>query len=384
MVEVLQRDRTTFMLMRMIQVLSVFVLYIAVVAVSLHVTSLQRGYHLSRSRSSLTARSGAESDSEPVSPLQTSATVKGALNVAKVGATVAGVVSLSREGALPAQAIGNLYEFQEQSCLIQDVSFNVPGSVKDAQMFKALFQDTCLPLKEAETVTTIGFGPDSLQVPKDFRFGVTDLTAYGGHTTVTLRSLKPDIDGNIEIVDPGNGLQYIKVGAEQLRISKGIQAGAEVEGAYGWIDAKSPGGIPLEIVVGITRDPFMFACLRVSNLKESVAFFTNVLGMQQGPMPLARQPGSQYEPPQAKGDIFMNYGGDTYGLLLTPAKKGTRVDPGGLLGEFTILADDSAAGLERLPSEVKGALLAEGSHTIVSPDGYTFLVKPISKYSFAK
>ena len=172
------------------------------------------------------------------------------------------------------------------------------------------------------------FGPDSLRVPKNFLFGVTDLASYGGHTTVTLRSLKQNADGNSEIVNPGNGLKYLKVGAEH-RISKGIQAGADVEGAYGWIDVRSPGGIPLEVVVGIARDPFMFACLRVSNIKESVAFFTEVLGMREGPMPLARQPGSQYEPSQANNEVFLNYGGDSYGFLLSPAKKGTYVDPGG-------------------------------------------------------
>lgn len=345
----------------------------------------QKGCHQQKaSRSALGARKGPESDSEPFSPLLKKVCTRNSIKIAKASVAAASIASLSGRAVEPAGAIGSLYEFQDQSCLIKDVSFNIPSAMKDVQMFKALFQDTCLPVREEGTVSTISFGPDSLEVPKDFRFGVTNLEAYGGHTTVTLRSLKPDADGNIGIVDPGNGLQYLKVGAEQLRISKGIQAGAEVEGAYGWIDVKSPGGVPLEVVVGITRDPFMLACLRVSNLKESVAFFTEVLGMQIGPMPLARQPGSQYEPPQAKGEVFLNYGGDSYGVLLSPAKKGSSVNPGGLLGEFTIVADDSTAGLEKLPSGVKNALLGEGGHTIVSPDGYTFAIKPFSKYPVAQ
>ena len=91
---------------------------------------------------------------------------------------------------------------------------------------------------------------------------------------------------------------------------------------------------------GYSERSFMFACLRVSNIKESVAFFTEVLVVEAGPMPLARQPGSQYEPSQANNEVFELWRRFA-GFLLSPAKKGTYADPGGLLGEFTIIADDS-------------------------------------------
>jgi hypothetical protein len=286
-------------------------------------------------------------------------------------------------GQRPADAIGTLYELKDTVCTIQDISFNVPDANEDTVMFKALFQDTCSPVRQeivdGQQLSSLSFGPDGYEKPQSFLYGVSTFADYGGHFTLTLRS---ETNPNSNVVDAGNGLKYVKVGAELLRISNGIQAGAQVEGAYGWIDVISPGGVPLEVVVGIARDPFMFASLSVQNMKESLAFFCDEMGMTQMPMPLARQKGSQYEPQQPKESIFLSYGEDLFGLLLQQAPRRTKVNPGGLLGEITVLADDSPLAVGQLPSAVKAALKG-GNGVVRSPDGYTFVVKGFSKYKFS-
>lgn len=290
-----------------------------------------------------------------------------------------GLGSAALQGPRPAKAVGNLFEVKSLPCVIQDVSFNVPDSKEETKMFKALFQDTCYPLQEGQSQATVAFGPDIYDKPPGFFYGVSPFFEYGAHATLTFNSLSAgSSDGISEIVDPGNGLQYIKVGAELLRISKGIQAGAKVEGAYGWIDVESPGGVPLEVIVGIARDPFMLASLRVQNMKQSVAFFTEEMGMKVMPMPIARQEGSQFEPQQPKNSVFVSYGEDLFGLLLEPSPKEAKVNPGGLLSEFTIIADEGAADL---PPAVKAAL--GGNGRVESPDGYTFSIVNYSKYKFA-
>ena len=107
-------------------------------------------------RSDLRARKGAESDSEPSSPLIGRSFASDAINLAKASAVTTGLASLSGRAVKPAGAIGSLYEFQEQSCLIQDVSFNVPNAMRDAQMFK-LYSRKRVSLREDETVSTISF-----------------------------------------------------------------------------------------------------------------------------------------------------------------------------------------------------------------------------------
>ena len=100
-------------------------------------------------------------------------------------------------------------------------------------------------------------------------------------------------------------------------------------------------------------------------MKESVTFFTEGLGMKVMRMPIARQEGSQFEPQQPKDAVYVSYAEDLFGLLLVPSPKGMKINPGGLLSEFTIVADDN---MESLPKIIKVAL--EGDGVVVSPDGY--------------
>lgn len=121
-------------------------------------------------------------------------------------------------------AIGSLFEFREQSIVLQDVSFNVPQNTLDAEMLKALFVDKCSMLRSSPETIVVGFGPDSFSQPVTFIPGVSSFGQYGGHATITLNSKKLS-DDTVELFERGNGLQYIKIGAEDIRLSKAIQSG---------------------------------------------------------------------------------------------------------------------------------------------------------------
>lgn len=232
----------------------------------------------------------------------------------------------------------------------------------------------------------------------------------GCHATISLRS-RTRSDDLVEIFDKGNGVQYVKVGSELLRISKGIEkggnmlhflyllciridgslshAGMKLKYAYGWVDADSPSDVPVEVIVGLRRDPLMFTCIQVSNMKESSAFFQEQLGMQQLPFPLARQAGSQFEPQQPDKSVYVGYSDDSMGLLLVPAPKGVVVNVGTVFDAFTVVVDDEGEGWNPPPA-VQSALALGKTETeaskssatgsLVSPDGYKIKLVKYSDY----
>jgi hypothetical protein len=99
-------------------------------------------------------------------------------------------------------------------------------------MFSGLFQSECKELRrriDKERATSyIGFGPDALSRPDDFYPGVSSFLKYGGHGVVTLTSLSPNDAGTIEVPRVGNGLQFVKIGAETVSLSKGIENGNSI------------------------------------------------------------------------------------------------------------------------------------------------------------
>jgi hypothetical protein len=162
--------------------------------------------------------------------------------------------------------------------------------------------------------------------------------------------------------------------------------GALIKYAYGWVDLDTTGSVPLEVVVGSTRDPVMLASIRVRDMAESVSFFTNQMGMKILPFPLCRAPGSNFEPIPPKGSIYIGYSEDSFGILLAPTIKG---DPplriGSQLNGFTIVVDDSTDEIVKgyplaISSALSSGLGAKSDNKITSPDGYTFIVKPYSQF----
>lgn len=289
-----------------------------------------------------------------------------------------------------ANAIGTLPEYQQQDMVIQDISFNVQDVEKDINALKELFQQDCRVLRQYQNsdtkYTVMGFGPETYSIPKDFRLGVNTFSEYGGHATITLKSNIANIDdgneGLKEYFIRGDGVDYIKIGNSLLRLSKGIEAGVDVKYAYGWVDADTPNGIPLRVIVGISRDPIMAVNLKVTDLKQSLEFFTQVLGMKELPFPLARQEGSQFEPQQTTGSAFVGYGSDSFGIILTPPTTTNKkrantpaipaISPGSQFNKIGIVFDDSKSDL---PDAFKSESL-----DIKSPDGYSFSLIPYSKF----
>lgn len=178
---------------------------------------------------------------------------------------------------------------------------------------------------------------------------------------------------HFKVFEPGNGVQYIKFGTEVLRLSKALAGGCTVKYAYGWVDLETSTGIPYEFVIGEARDPLMTVGLRVANMKDSLDFFQNSLGMQVLPYNYARQPGSNFEPQPPKGCVYIGYSENTLGFFLIPSKE--KINVGSVLDAFTIIVDDDTAGL---PTAVVSSLGGTGS--LLSPDGYPFKFKKYSDY----
>ena len=140
-------------------------------------------------------------------------------------------------------------------------------------------------------------------------------------------------------------------------------------------------GIPMEVVIGLSRDPIMLTCLRVTNVLESTKFFTEQLGMKVLPFPLSRNIGSTFEPEQVPGSAYLGYSENTMGLLITPSPK-LKAPPlviGTLLEAFTLIYDDSTANLSNLPPGVSKAISTPNKE-IKSPDGYRFVFKGYEQF----
>jgi hypothetical protein len=64
-----------------------------------------------------------------------------------------------------ARAVGDLFEFKDQTMVIQDIAFNVGNTQKDSDALATLFQNNIRTLRTDTTnnlnTTVLGFGPDA-------------------------------------------------------------------------------------------------------------------------------------------------------------------------------------------------------------------------------
>lgn len=154
-----------------------------------------------------------------------------------------------------------------------------------------------------------------------------------------------------------------------------------VKFAYGWVDLDTPGGIPMEVIIGLARDPVMLTCLRVTNVADSAKFFIEQLGMKVLPFPLSRAKGSTFEPEQVPGSQYIGYSDNSMGLMLTPSPK-LKAPPlvvGTMLEAFTLVYDDSAGAASKLPPAVV-KVLGGAPNIVKSPDGYSFVLKGYEQF----
>lgn len=126
-------------------------------------------------------------------------------------------------------AIGRLFEFRDAPAIFQDVSFNVINTDTVTGFFEATFPDLCQVLRYSrqgnKNSSVIGFGAEAYESPKTFIPGVSSFYEDGGHATLSFHSEELG-DGTFALYEPGNGLQYIKIGLENFRISKAMERGA--------------------------------------------------------------------------------------------------------------------------------------------------------------
>ena len=158
-------------------------------------------------------------------------------------------------------------------------------------------------------------------------------------------------------------------------------ADTNVKFAYGWVDLDTPGGIPMEVIIGLARDPVMLTCLRVTNVADSAKFFIEQLGMKVLPFPLSRAKGSTFEPEQVPGSQYVGYSDNSMGLMLTPSPK-LKAPPlviGTMLEAFTLVYDDSAGAADKLPPAVM-KVLGGAPNVVKSPDGYSFVLKGYEQF----
>lgn len=127
----------------------------------------------------------------------------------------------------PANAIGKLSEFSKQTMVIQDLLFNVQDAEKESEMMMALFQNTAKTIRSStnsgEKKVVVAFGADAFDSPPNFFPGISNFLEAGGHATLSFRS--KSVGDESEIFEKGNGLQFIKIGSELIRLSKGIEKG---------------------------------------------------------------------------------------------------------------------------------------------------------------
>lgn len=276
-----------------------------------------------------------------------------------------------------ASAIGELFEFKDQARFAQHATVQVPDMAAALKFYIDGIGMQVLRTRAGPqfNTTVIGFGPEALQVPPDFVFGVSSFRSYGGHFTLELNSQKEIAGGGAEDVDfffdPGNGLQYLQMAVDGYRISKVISSGGIIESGYGHLQVLAPGGLRLKVMSGERRDPPMFAVFKVKDMKKSIKWYTDVAGMMKFPYPKARAPGSPFEPEQPKDSVFLAYEGEAFGVLLVPAARGETVNPGSSFS-VSVLAEDvekiaEDLGVTDRVDSGKGQLR---SLLVSDPDGY--------------
>jgi hypothetical protein len=198
-------------------------------------------------------------------------------------------------------------------------------------------------------ITTMGFGPEQYDVPVDFVPGISSFEEYGAHFSLDLVET-PTGDPRPVL---GDGFAYIALGVPKLRLSKLVANGGDILSSYGYTVVAAPGGLPLQIVLGDqVRDPFMFAALRVNDLKASEKFYTGPLvGMHHLPYPRARSAlVSVFEPPQPEASAFLGYAEGTFGVLLLPRPRSRRrspVDPGSVWGGLRVVTSAAPGSGQR-------------------------------------
>lgn len=246
-------------------------------------------------------------------------------------------------------AVGSLYEYGDANAVVQGITINVADFNQQESMIKFLqdsFDFKVLRRRRVGTITDtwLGFGPEELNVPKDFEFPVSSFGQYGGHASLHIRydsqTASPFYTGGTSTTSsPGDNIAFLQVGVPSYRISQMVKNGGSVLDAYGIVNVISPAGLPMRGIVGIWPDPIMFVAVRCQDVQKSRVFYEQ-LGFVEQPYPYARpsKGTGQFEPPQPPKSVYLSPSPNCMGVLLLPNEnKRKAVVPNPVLRSLNIL-----------------------------------------------
>lgn len=218
---------------------------------------------------------------------------------------------------------------------IQSIRVEVPDMAEAVRFWRngvgCLLLNTRLDA-DGSNVTRLAFGSQSFKRDDGAKFALELVQPPSGYAGVP--AFNPET----------TSLQYLQIAIPSFRLSQVMNYGGTVVSAYGWTEARAPGGLPMRVRIDETRrDPFEFVALRASkDLKASTAHFEDmgmsVVKVQDNSKKL--QTGGSwgvsfvsgadaFEPDREQGTVqlnFLNGGGEkqaslSTGILLLPPKK---------------------------------------------------------------
>jgi len=243
-------------------------------------------------------------------------------------------------------AVGTLSEFSDGNSMIQGITVDVADKSQQDLMiafladgfgFKALRTKT----KGSVTDTWMGFGPEQLSIPNNFRIPVSSFGMYGGHASIRIRydSQSLDVLYNKGGDAPGNNIEFLQVAVPTYRISKIVENGGNIIDAFGFVNVVSPCGLPMRGIIGISPDPMMFLAIKCIDVQQSRLFYEQ-LGFVESAYPYARPSNGtgSFEPIQPPGSVYLSPSKNSMGvLLLKPEKKKKSVKENSVLRSLNVV-----------------------------------------------
>lgn len=226
-------------------------------------------------------------------------------------------------------AVGTLPELADTNAIVNGLTVNVADASQQQAMIDFLigafdFEVLRQRIQGSVEETWLGFGPEQLSVPGDFKLPVSSFSKYGGHASINVRYDSQTSAPLYRVGDeaPGNSIAYLALGVPGYRISKMTANGGNILDAYGLVNVVSPAGLPIRGVVGIAPDPIMYVAINCQDVKESKEFYEK-LGFSEQEVPYSRpsKGTTMFEPAPPKNSYYMSPSPNCMGVLLLQGKK---------------------------------------------------------------
>jgi len=226
-------------------------------------------------------------------------------------------------------AVGSLPEFDDANAVLQGLTVRVADQSQQDSMIAFMTEGFgCRVLRErvrgSVHETWLGYGPERMSVPSEFRIGVSSFDEYGGHASVHLvydsQSKSVLYNAGVDPDPPGDNVAYLQLGVPSYRISAMVKNGGAVLDAYGLISVVSPAGLPIRGVVGSVPDPIMYVALNCADVESSKAFYRQHGFVERANVPYARPSNGTtiFEPAPPSNAAYMSPSRNCMGVLLLP------------------------------------------------------------------